>query len=389
MAEKISYSPDFKANAVILSYIKKSVNETSKELNISPKLLSKWRTVYRTFKNGSFPGKGGKRIYYEDKRVFELEKELAEAQLRLEILKKGIQFMAQGKHALYNFIHKNKIKYPIGLMCEVLGASTSTYNLWTIQPVSKSEARVSLLKETIASVFYEFNQHYGCILITRELLKQGILISEGQVSFYMKELGLKSKVKKKYKVTTDSKHNLYTSPNILNRQFKTNKPSKVWVSDITYIQIEKSFLYLTVIIDLYDRKVVGWNIGSALSTKTTTLPAWKMAVRNRKIKDGLIFHSDRGVQYANKLFTATLDQYKCVRSMSRKADSIDNAVSESFFNSLKRELIYMQTRLLTPAEMRMAIQDYIENWYNKKRRHSALDYKSIEEFNAENNFQKR
>jgi putative transposase len=269
-------------------------------------------------------------------------------------------------------------------MCKVLGASTSTYNLWTKQSVSKSEARVSLLKETITSVFYGFNQHYGSILLTRELHKQGILISEGQVSFYMKHLGLRSKIKKKFKVTTDSRHNLYTSPNILDRQFKTDKPSRVWVSDITYIQIEKRFLYLTVIIDLYDRKVVGWNIGSALSTPTTTLPAWKMAVRNRKVEDGLIFHSDRGVQYANKLFTTTLDEYKCVRSMSRKGDSIDNAVSESFFNSLKRELIYMQARLLTPTKMRTEIQDYIENWYNKKRRHSALDYKSIEEFNAEN-----
>ncbi|MEO7977885.1 IS3 family transposase [Flavobacterium sp.] len=385
MAKKMRrYTPDFKENAVLLSYNRKNVIDTSIELDISPKLLSKWRAVYRKFGNGSFPGKGRKRVYYEDKKIFELEKELSESQLRLEILKKGIKFKPQGKDALYNFINENKKKYPIGIMCEVLGASTSTYNLWTKQPTSKSEARVRLLKETITSVFYEFNQHYGCIRITRELRKQGFQISEGQVSFYMKQLKLRSKVKKKFKITTDSKHNLYTSPNILNRQFKTDKPSNVWVSDITYIQIDKRFLYLTVIIDLYDRKVVGWNIGSALSTKTTSLPAFRMAVKNRKVKDGLLFHSDRGVQYANKLFTSTLDKYKCVRSMSRKANSIDNAVSESFFNSLKRELIHMQGRLLAPTEMRMEIKDYIENWYNKKRRHSALDYKSIEEFNAEN-----
>lgn len=385
MAEKMRrYTPDFKVNAVLLSYDRKNVIDTSIELDIPPKLLSKWRAVYRTFRNGSFPGKGRKRVYYEDKKIFELEIELSKSQLRLEILKKGIEFKAQGKDALYNFINENKKIYPIGIMCKVLGASTSTYNLWMKQPISKIEARVRLLKETITSVFYAFNQHYGCIRITRELRKQGFRISEGQVSFYIKQLGLRSKIKKKFKVTTDSKHNLYTSPNILNRQFKTNKPSKVWVSDITYIQIEKRFLYLTVIIDLYDRKVVGWNIGSSLSTETTTLASWKMAVRNRKVNHGLIFHSDRGVQYANKLFTTTLDKYKCVRSMSRKGESIDNAVSESFFNSLKRELIYMQTRLLSPTEMRMKVRDYIENWYNKKRRHSALDYKSIEEFNAEN-----
>ena len=272
------YTPDFKENAVLLSYARKNVIDASIELDISPKLLSKWRTIYSTYKMGSFPGKGRKRVYYEDKTIFELEKELSESQLRLEILKKGIKFKSEGKNALYNFIHENKKTYPIGIMCEVLGASTSTYNLWTQQPVSKSEARVSLLKERITYVFYEFNQHKGSILITRELRKQGFQISAAQVSFYMKQLGLKSKVKKKFKATTDSKHNLYTSPNILNRQFKTDQPSKVWVSDITYIQVKKRFLYLTVIIDLYDRKVVGWNIGSALSTKTTTLPAWKMAV---------------------------------------------------------------------------------------------------------------
>ncbi|GGF06353.1 IS3 family transposase [Flavobacterium limi] len=383
MAAKISYTSDFKENAVQLSYDRKNVNDASRELDISPKLLSKWRTVYRKFENGSFPGRGRKRVYYEDRRIFELEKELLQSQLKLEILKKGINFIGQGKHALYNYIHENKHLYPIGMMCEVLGASTSTYNLWTQKPVSKSEARVSLLKESITSVFYEFKQHYGAVRITRELHKQGFSISEGQVSFYMNQLGLRSKFKKKRKVTTDSKHNLYTSPNMLNRQFKTDKPSKIWVSDITYIQIEKRFLYLTVIIDLYDRKVVGWNIGSALSSKTTTLPAWKMAIQNRKVKDGLIFHSDRGVQYANKLFTTTLDASKCVRSMSRKGDSLDNAVSESFFNSLKRELIYIQPRLLTPGEIRIEINDYIENWYNKKRRHAALNYRSIEEFNAE------
>ena len=125
-------------------------------------------------------------------------------------------------------------------------------------------------------------------------------------------------------------------------------------------------------------------MSSGLSTKTTTLPAWKMAVNNGKVRDGLIFHSDRGVQYANKLFTSTLDSYKYFRSMSRKGESLDNAVSESFFNSLKRELIRMQTTLLTHKEMRTEIYEYIENCYNKKRRHSFLNYQTIGEFNARN-----
>ncbi|MFH6957318.1 IS3 family transposase [Flavobacterium aquidurense] len=377
------HTADFKKNAVLLSYQRKNVFETATELEITPKLLSKWRGIYRKYKEGSFPGGGKKRIYYEDSEIFESEKRLAESKLKLVILREGIKLKALGKQALYNFIYQNKKRYPIGIMCEVLGVSSSMYNLKIQYPLSKREMQVSLFKDAITSVFYEFKQYHGCVLIARELCKRGVDISEDQVTFFMKQLGLKRKVKKKYKVTTDSKHKLFISPNILNRQFTTDKPSKVWVSDITYLQIERRFLYLTVIIDLFDRKIVGWNLSSMLSTNTTIIPAWNMAISNRKVLDGLVFHSDRGTQYANKLFTSTLNKYRCIQSMSRKGNSIDNAVSESFFNSLKRELIYSQKTLLPPKEMREEIFDYIENWYNKKRRHSALKYKTIEEFNAE------
>ncbi|OXG02227.1 hypothetical protein B0A79_16220 [Flavobacterium piscis] len=377
------HSPEFKKNAVLLSYERKNVLATATELEISPKLLSKWRSLYRKYEAGSFPGRGKKRIYYDDSEIYESEKKRVESQLRLVILREGIKLKPQSKQELYNFIHQNKNKYPIGIMCQVLGVSTSMYNLRMKHPLSKREMQVRLFKDAINSVFYESRQYHGCVLIARELCKRGIQISEDQVAFFMKQLGLKRKVKKKYKATTDSNHTLFISPNILNREFTTNKPSKVWVSDITYLQIEKRFLYLTVIIDLYDRKIVGWNLSSMLSTTTTILPAWNMAMSNRKVQEGLIFHSDRGTQYANKLFTSTLSQHKCVQSMSRKGNSIDNAVSESFFNSLKRELIYSQKTLLTSKEMRVAIFDYIENWYNKKRRHSALKYKTIEEFNAD------
>ncbi len=377
------HTPEFKKNAVLLSYERKNVINTARELKIAPKLLSKWRTIYRKYEEGSFPGRGKKRVYYEDSKIFESEKKLAELQLRLVILREAIKLKPQGKQALCFFIDQNKTKYPIGIMCQVLGVSTSMYNLKMQHPISKREMRVSLFKEAITSVFYEFKQYNGCVLIARELCKRGVQISEDQVTFFMKQIGIKRRVKKKYKATTDSNHKLFISPNILNRQFTTPKPSKVWVSDITYLQIERRFLYLTVIIDLFDRKIVGWNLSSTLSTNTTILPAWNMAISNRKVQEGLIFHSDRGKQYANKLFTTTLNQHKCVQSMSRKGNSIDNAVSESFFNSLKRELIYSQKTLLTPKKMRDEIFDYIENWYNKKRRHSALNYKTIDEFNTE------
>ncbi len=181
-------------------------------------------------------------------------------------------------------------------------------------------------------------------------------------------------------MTTNSKHNHFVVQNVLNREFTANKPSKVWVSDITYIQTTEGFLYLTTVLDLFDRKVIDWSLSNGLGTEQTSLAARKMAVRNRKIRQGLVFKSDRGIQYANKKFTNTLDSYTVTRSMSRKGDCWDNAVAESFFKSLKTELIY-GNKLISRKQMRLEIFEYIEIWYNKKRRHSALNYKTIEEFN--------
>ncbi|WP_281631835.1 IS3 family transposase [Flavobacterium luteolum] len=375
------YSRIFKENAVLLSYIRNTIRETAEELHIDAKQLSKWRKIYEKFGKGSFPGLGNKRVYYENKKIYELEKELSESELRLEILEKGLKYIYQGKHVLCNFIHQNRDKYPLYKMCEVLGASHSTYDLWIKQPFSKTETRVYLLKKEISSIFFQFEQYKGAILITRELHSRGFQISKGQVSFWMKELGLRSKVKKKFIATTNSKHNSCIAPNILNRQFKVDKPSKVWVSDITYIRIDRRFSYLTVVMDLYERKIIGWHLSFGLSTKVTTLPAFEKAIVNRSVSEGLIFHSDKGIQYANKLFTDKLIEHNCKPSMSRTGDSYDNAVVESFFNTLKREAIYKQTKLLTTREMKIVIFDYIENWYNKKRIHSSLNYKTIEEFN--------
>ena len=171
----------------------------------------------------------------------------------------------------------------------------------------------------------------------------------------MKALGLESKLSRKFKVTTNSNQNYLTVENILNREFVANKPSKVWVSDITYIQTKEGFLYLTTIMDLYDRKIIGWSLSDGMSTEQTSLGAWKMAVKNRNIEQGLIFHSDRGVQYASKKFVNVIDSYKKIsRSMSRKGNCWDNAVAESFFKSIKTELIY-GNKLIYKEQMKMEI----------------------------------
>ena len=157
----------------------------------------------------------------------------------------------------------------------------------------------------------------------------------------MNQLGLRSKLAKKFKVTTNSKHNYLVVPNVLNREFSVTEPSKARVSDITYIHTKEGFLYLTTVLDLYDRKIIGWSLSNGMSTEETTLAAWKMAVTNKTPKKGLVFHSDRGIQYASKKFTNVIDSYKIVaRSMSRKGNCWDNTVAESFFKTLKTEQNY-------------------------------------------------
>lgn len=383
MTEKLKkYDRIFKENAVKLSYEKSSLKEFSDELGIVPCLLTRWRKEYLKFGAGSFHGSGYVRVHPENRFSFDLEKKSIESELRYEILKNASPYLYQGDLIIYQFIINNEKKYSITQMCKVLEVGIGRYLRWKKNGISEKQQYITLLKQDITSIFLRFKKHYGRKKITKELHKLGYQIVERQVSFYMKQLGLRRIAKRKFKATTDSNHNYYVAPNVLNRKFKVDIPSKVWVSDITYIQTNRGFLYLTIIMDLFDRKIIGWSLSCRLFTAKTTLPALEMAVRNRPISIGLIFHSDRGVQYANKAFTTKLNSYECIRSMSRKGNSIDNAVSESFFNSLKRELIHRKSKLISQKLMKGEIFEFIENWYNKKRIHSALNYKTIEEFTA-------
>lgn len=288
---------------------------------------------------------------------------------------------------IFDFIKNHEKIFPIDKMCKVLKVSQSGYYRWKGNFISNRIQKMNVLKEKITTVYFESKQRYGSPRITIELTALGYKISRITVAKYMKQLGLYSKLSKKFKVTTDSKHNYLVVENILNRQFSVSKPSKVWVSDITYIHTKEGFLYLTTIIDLYDRKIIGWSLSDGMSTNETTLASWKMAIRNRNVEAGLIFHSDRGVQYANNKFANVLESYKVIRSMSRKGNCWDNAVAESFFKSLKTELIY-GNKLIYKEQMKLQIFEYIEIWYNQKRRHSALNYMTINEFNNQSNIYK-
>lgn len=381
MTKKLkTYDPIFKEKAVQLSYKRGSLVQVEKELEISSSLLYKWRQQYEKF--GSFCGKGNGylRLNPDQQKINELERKAKQSELQYEILKKGSKYFLQGRLMIFNFIINHEKLYSTKKMCRILGVGEVSYYRWKNQIVSKTQLRIILLKQEVLSLFIEGKKRYGSSRIAIELQNRGYKTTRITVSRYMNQLGLQKKITKKFKVTTDSNHNHYIAPNILNRKFNVKQPCRAWVSDITYIKTAKGFLYLTVILDLFDRKIIGWNLGNGLSTKLTIVPAWEMAINNRPITDELIFHSDRGVQYANKSFTKLLDSYTIIkRSMSRKGNCWDNAVAESFFSTLKRELIH-KNKLLNQKQMKTEIFEFIENWYNKKRIHSTLNFITIEEF---------
>ncbi len=216
---------------------------------------------------------------------------------------------------------------------------------------------------------------YGSPRITAELHKEGEPVSRSYVARLMKKHGIRSKVKKKYKITTDSSHSYRIAENLLQRDFSADALSQKWVGDITYIHTNKGWLYLRTVIDLADRKVVGWSLSTDMTAENTSVTAIKMAVKNRGVKKGLIFHSDRGVQYACEEFRAVLRKNNITQSMSRKANCWDNAVAESFFKSLKAEMVYHR-KFIDQQSAKLEIFGYIEGFYNTRRTHSALGYKT-------------
>jgi putative transposase len=234
------------------------------------------------------------------------------------------------------------------------------------------------LDAEIKKLFEASKKRFGSPKITRALVKQGWRVSESHVARRMRELGLRSIVRRRFRVTTDSQHGYSVAPNLLQRNFTAQRPNQVWVSDLTYLRVGGGWLYLVVFIDLHSRRVVGWALSSSLD-HTVVLTALQRAVARRQPTRGLIVHSDRGVQYACNGFTQRLAKHGFVQSMSRKGDCWDNAVAESCFNLLKTELAY-HCRWLNHQAAHRSLFEYIEIFYNRERSHSTLDYLSPDQF---------
>ena len=264
-------------------------------------------------------------------------------------------------------------------MCQVFKVSKSAFYASLHHQPSKRDLENRALLFEIRRIHEQVKASYGSPRMTKELQARGFKTSQPRVGRIMKRHSIRAVHAKKFVVTTDSKHAYPLVENKLDRNFTAREKAQVWVSDLTYVPTAQGWLYLTIILDLYDRKVIGWSQSQDMSARHTTIAAWRMAVKNRPPSPSLIFHSDRGVQYACHSFVNLLNSYGVQRSMSRKGNCWDNAVAESFFKSIKVEHIY-RNRFLTPKTAALSIFEWIETWYNRNRRHTALNNLSITEF---------
>ncbi|WP_430812982.1 MULTISPECIES: IS3 family transposase, partial [unclassified Carboxylicivirga] len=258
--------------------------------------------------------------------------------------------------------------FPIERMCKVLRVSRSGYYAWLKNKPSVRELENRKLLEDIRQVYRLSKGIYGSPRITKELNVNYVSVSRPRVARLMRKAGIRSITKRKFVTTTHSKHSHPVAENLLKRDFSAKQIGRKWVSDITYIRTKEGWLYLTVIIDLADRKVIGWSTSNSMDTRATIIRAWQMAVTNRPIRKGLIFHSDQGVQYACREFRDIISANGLVtQSMSRRGNCWDNAVAESFFKSLKTEWVYHRN-YQTRKQANMSLFEYIETWYNTRRR---------------------
>ena len=280
----------------------------------------------------------------------------------------------------YRAIQEHDRRYPIRLMCRALTVSAAGYYAWRTRPESPRSVSARTVLSAIRVIHRESRETYGSPSIWDALIKQGHRVGEHRVARLMRQYRIRAKTVKKWRATTQSHHRMPVTENTLNRQFTVAQPNRVWAGDLTYVWTTEGWLYLAVVLDLYSRAVIGWAMGSRLTVELAA-HALTMALTHRKPTPGLLHHSDRGSQYAATRYQRLLGEHGITSSMSRTSNCWDNACVESFFGTLKRELVYHR-HYATRDEATQDIFEYIEVFYNRLRRHSTLGYDSPVEFEA-------
>jgi putative transposase len=273
----------------------------------------------------------------------------------------------------FRFIENHRDSYPVRLMCAVLEVSPAGYYAWRERPVSERARSNAALLAEVRQVHHDSGRRYGSPRVHAVLHRQGRGVSRGRIERLMRRYGIHAIMAPPRRVrTTDSRHDLPIAPNLVQREFTATAPNRVWLADITYIPTAEGWLYLAAIMDLFSRKIVGWAMRDYMHTGLAS-SALTMALRVQRPSSGLIHHSDRGVQYASQAYRGVLSEASIIASMSRKADCYDNAPMESFFHTLKTELVHHR-QYQTRGEAQRDVFAYIEGFYNRVRLHSAIGY---------------
>jgi transposase InsO family protein len=281
----------------------------------------------------------------------------------------------------FSFIKEHRRRWPVAAICRVLKVSRSGFFAWLKRPASKRQRRRQELIEKIRAAHQENREFYGSPRVHRALLIDGEMVSRNTVAKLMRQEKIRARNKRKFVPrTTDSRHGHPIADNLLDRQFQSSGPDCKWVADITYVPTDEGWLYLAGVLDCFSRKIVGWSMDDHMETSLVS-EALQMALIHRGHQKGLLHHSDRGVQYASEDYQHLLKRHGMTASMSGKGDCWDNAMMESFWATLKTELIH-QSHYATRDQARAAIFEYIEVFYNRKRLHSSLGYVSPESFEA-------
>ena len=272
----------------------------------------------------------------------------------------------------YGFIRAHQDQFSVSTMCTVLKVSRNGYYDWRERPPSKRSQENQRVMTEIERVHERSQQAYGATKTWRELRAEGFTWGRHRIARLRREAGIEARRKRRFRITTQSRAGMVAAKNRLKQRFKAKAVDRVWVGDITFIATAAGWLYLAVLVDLYSRRVVGWAMGDRIDQQLV-FDALRMALLQRRVRPGLIHHTDQGRQYASALYLDLLKRHGIIASMSRRGNCYDNAVAESFFSSLKNELIH-HSSYRTREEARTAIFEYIEMFYNRKRRHQSLDY---------------
>ncbi|MDR9764418.1 IS3 family transposase [Rhizobium redzepovicii] len=370
------FSREYKLEAVKL--VKErgvTIAQAARDLDVHENVLRKWVREYGDDPIQSFPGKG--QMKPEQLEIERLRREVAKLKAERDIPKKGRSLLCQGRDMKFAFIAKHRSIWPVAWLCEALGVSRSGFHAWLNRSPSEHARYDEVLLDKITQSFKSSDRTYGARRVWHDVLEEGLSCGLHRIERLMRLNAFRARPRRRG-LPKDAGDRAVIMPNVLDRQFMAERPNQKWVADFTYIWTAEGWLYVAAVIDLFSRRVVGWSMNANMTAQLVT-DALIMAIWRRGKPDALLHHSDQGSQYTSEQFQRLMGDHGITCSMSRSGNVWDNAAMESFFSSLKTERTARKV-YRTRNDARADVFDYIERFYNPKRRHSTLGYLSPNDF---------